>query len=113
VLAQIGLSFSSGPFLVIAAFALSYVAAVACGFIAIAFLLSPSPRLELTAIWISFSGLAVMGAWFGLVLHGMPGLLLLNVTATIAGAAPLILCAIVLRFAIVRRWTVRHCRTRR
>jgi hypothetical protein len=103
VLAQIGLGFSWVPFAIIAAFALSYLASLACGFVGLAFILSRGPRLELPALWVSGSGSLVMTTWFVLVVCNMPSLLAINVLATIVGLAPLILCVVVLRCAIVRR----------
>lgn len=108
MLAQMGIGFSWEPFAIIAAFGLSYAASLVCGIVGIVCLASRDPRLELMALWVSISGVLVMCAWFAAVLYWMPLLLALNVLATTVASAPLILCAIAVRFAIVRRWTAKH-----
>jgi hypothetical protein len=103
VLAQIGLTFSWVPFVVIAALALSYVASMCCGVVALIFIAERNPRMERSALWIALSGTLVMCGWLALVIYWMPTLSGLRTFATLAGSIPLALCAIALRFALGRR----------
>jgi hypothetical protein len=101
-----------GPFVVIAAFGLSYVASLVCGIVGMAFIASRSPRLEWPAFWVGMSGLLVMGVWLVVVVWRAPELLGLNVLATVVGSVPLVLCAIAVWFAAGRRWLAKRKDTR-